>query len=186
MSRLKKISLPVLAALVFALVGVNAMTQSARADTNARCSAYANTAVAQHRRNLNNGCGRGGARWQSNWSAHYGWCRAVSRSAHRSETRARRRALRNCIGGGGGGPAARTFINPRIGGVRLDWCRVWAQQCGRPAANAYCRRRGYNRASNYRKAVNIGRYTNTRIISSGQICSGNFCDGFRRIRCSRW
>jgi len=183
MFSLKILSAPALMALVFASIGFTVMTTNARADTNAQCNQYADTAVNQHRRNLNNGCGRSGARWHSNWSAHYGWCRGVSRSAHRSETRARRNTLRNCIGGGG--PVTRTFNNPRINGVRLDWCRRWSQQCGRPAANAFCRRRGYARAVSHRQAVDIGRWTQTRIITTGQICSANFCDGFRHITCER-
>jgi len=181
----KILSAPALLALVLASIGFSGMTTSARADTNAQCNIYADTAVNQHRRNRNNGCGQSGPRWQSNWSAHYGWCRGVSRSAHRSETRARRNILRNCIGGGSGGSVSRTFHNPRINGVRLDWCRRWGKQCGRPAANAFCRRRGYSRSIAHRQAVNIGRWTQTRIIATGQICARDFCDGFRRITCIR-
>ena len=185
MFNLKILSVPTLMALVFASIGFTAMTTNARADNNAQCNRYANVAVSQNRRNINNGCGHSGPRWQSNWGIHYNWCRGVSRVAHRSETRARRNILRNCIGGGGGGPVTRTFHNPRIGGVRLDWCRLWAQQCGRPAANAFCRRHGYVRSIAHRKAVNIGRWTQTRIIATGQICAANGCDGFRRITCVR-
>jgi len=183
-----KYSLATLSALLFAVIGLNLTTTKSHADTRARCVAYADTAVHQNRRNLNIGCGFRGARWQSNWDNHYRWCRGVARHTQRSETRARRRGLQNCLGGGGGGgggPVSRTFHNPRIAGVRLDWCRRWGRQCGRPAANAFCRRRGYDRASGYRQAVDIGRWTQTRIITSGRICARNFCDGFSRITCVR-
>ncbi len=80
----------------------------------------------------------------------------------------------------------RTFHNPRIrGGYRLDWCRRWGQNCGRGAANEYCRRRGYAHASSFTQDPNIGLHSPTRIITSGQICSQNFCDGFRHITCRR-
>lgn len=75
---------------------------------------------------------------------------------------------------------SRTFYNPRISGVRLDWCYRWARNCGIPAASAYCRRKGYRRAERYSVAHNIGY---TKIISSGQICNRPFCDGFRWVRC---
>jgi len=97
--------------------------------------------------------------------------------------------LRRCAGYGIPVPPPpvmrRTFSKPRIGGLRLDWCKYWARQCGRPAADAYCRRRGYRRAVSWGMAVDIGRWTDTRVIGTGQVCRGNFCDGFRYITCTR-
>ena len=148
------------------------------------CVRYANAAMAQQRRNLRLGCGYAGPRWHFNWAAHYGWCRAMPRRRAWRERRIRGRMLRSCMIGPG--PAVvRTFVRPRFGGLRLDWCKYWSRLCGRPAANAYCRYRGYRRALSFHKAVDIGRWTDTRLIGTGRICRGNFCDGFRYITCTR-
>ena len=36
--------------------------------------------------------------------------------------------------------AAKMFYAPKIYGYRLDWCRVWASQRGKPAADEFCKR----------------------------------------------
>lgn len=90
----------------------------------------------------------------------------------------------DCAGGGGtGSGSAARFDFPRIDGYRLDWCREWAANCGQPAANAYCRKFGFNRASRFAIDHDIGSHSPTKVISSGQICNGGFCDGFRFIEC---
>ncbi len=147
------------------------------------CARYADRALMQQSRNRALGCGYYGPRWHRNWGAHFAWCVTQPRWKARREMRIRRRLLRQCRGPVL--PQTRTFLAPRIGGVRLDWCRFWARQCGAPAANAFCRARGYRRAVAYRKAVDVGRWEPTRVIGSGRICSGSFCDGFRRITCER-
>jgi hypothetical protein len=74
-----------------------------------------------------------------------------------------------------------TFSNPRLGGARLDWCLQWSAACGKPAADAYCRSRGFAGAASFSKASGVGR---TRLIS-GQTCDGAICAGFRHITCAR-
>lgn len=174
----------VLSAALLALPA-SIMSTPAAAAPHVVCLNYANTAVAQNQRNVNRGCGYSGPRWTFNWQGHYNWCRAVSFGAQQSEINIRRNRLIACAGGGGGGPITRTFNNPRIGGLLLDWCRRWGRECGGPAATAYCRRRGYRFAVSWRQAVDVGRWTSTRIISSGRVCSANFCDSFQWIRCRR-
>jgi hypothetical protein len=63
---------------------------------NARCRAYASTAVAQHRQNLSMGCGYGGPAWQENYNNHYNWCRGETRRITDRETQGRTQALRDC------------------------------------------------------------------------------------------
>ncbi len=89
-------------------------------------------------------------------------------------------------GHGGSGPVLgrRRFLNPSIGGYRLDWCRRWGQECGKPAADAFCRSRGFKEAVAFQEAFDIGARTPTKIISSGKICSDSFCDGFEFIECA--
>ena len=76
--------------------------------------------------------------------------------------------------------AVRTFANPRIGGLRLDWCLNFSAQCGKPAADAYCQTRGYAGALNFAQAVGAWR---TRLIN-GEGCRGAQCTSFAYIRCA--
>ena len=55
------------------LVSAFAGTSEAAGDPG-QCSAYAKGAVAQNDEALRRKCGYGGARWQSNYDAHYHWC----------------------------------------------------------------------------------------------------------------
>ena len=78
----------------------------------------------------------------------------------------------------------REFSRPRIDGMRLDWCLTWAQNCGRPAASAFCRRRGYDYAEDFAKESGVGDYEPTRLIT-GATCGESFCTGFAYITCGR-
>ncbi len=78
----------------------------------------------------------------------------------------------------------RTFRYPRIKGYRLDWCRLWAQDGGQGAADAFCKRIGYKRAVSFEEDYDIGAKSPTYIIDSGQICNQGFCDGFKYITCA--
>lgn len=75
------------------------------------------------------------------------------------------------------------FQQPMAGEHRLDWCRRWGAECGQPAAQEYCRRRGYQGVHSYNKAENIGASTPTQVISSGRVCRQPECDGFHSITC---
>lgn len=73
-----------------------------------------------------------------------------------------------------------TFKRPKFKGTRLDWCLTWGQNCGKPAADAYCDWKGYSQSTNFEIANDIG---HTRIISTGQVCNDPTCDGFKYISC---
>ena len=176
--------------LISASLAAGILAVAGAADANAApsgfCARYADTAISQQRTNQARRCGYSGLRWHRAWDVHYGWCLTKSRAAANAETAARARQLRSCARrGGGGGVFTRRFNAPRIGGVRLDWCKYWARDCGKPAADAFCRSRGYRRAVDFAQARDIGRWTGTKVIATGQICSGDFCDGFRYIICRR-
>ncbi len=74
------------------------------------------------------------------------------------------------------------FHNPQVSGIPLDWCLTWATNCGQPAADYFCRWKGFERASGFAEAVDIGY---TKILKTGQICRASFCDGFAYIDCVR-
>lgn len=74
------------------------------------------------------------------------------------------------------------YRKPKIDGYRLDWCYKWAEDCGRRAANRFCRRKGHYYEVGFRIDANIGR---TKILSSGRICRQDSCDGFKYVRCRK-
>ena len=77
----------------------------------------------------------------------------------------------------------KVFSKPKIGGLALDQCKTWAKHCGRPAATAFCKLKGYKRgAEKYRVLKTSGK---TRIIGSAQICDGRYgrCDKITNLTC---
>ncbi len=79
-------------------------------------------------------------------------------------------------------PSSRVFANPVNNGHRLDVCREWGANCGKPAADAFCQAKGFSESMQHTVDPEPG-YASTRVISSGQICQGNFCTGFQQIIC---
>jgi hypothetical protein len=75
-----------------------------------------------------------------------------------------------------------TYIHPKVGGIALDWCKTWAHNCGKPAADYFCRVKGHRWAVSYAMDQDIGY---TKILKTGQICNAPFCDSFKYIRCRR-
>jgi hypothetical protein len=74
------------------------------------------------------------------------------------------------------------FVNPSWEGYRLDVCREWGQNCGRPAADEFCKRNGFAEAYYIFVDRNAG-YAHTRVIGSGEVCDQRFCKGFQKIIC---
>ena len=79
-------------------------------------------------------------------------------------------------------PSHRVFANPVWRGQRLDVCREWGANCGKPAADAFCKAEGFSDALHAEADPQPG-FSTTRVISSGQVCSGSFCTGFQQIIC---
>jgi hypothetical protein len=85
---------------------------------------------------------------------------------------------------GNGAPAAgNRYVNPVIGEFRLDWCLKNGRDCGKPAADAFCRFWGMNEAASFSKAENIGANEPTREILDGALCEKPSCNGFSDIVC---
>ncbi|MFC4350609.1 trypsin-like serine protease [Fodinicurvata halophila] len=80
-------------------------------------------------------------------------------------------------------PASKIFRKPEYGGYRVDWCRRWGNDCGKPAADAFCVLAGYDEATAQSSALNIGDRSPTYVIGAGRVCSDESCDGFARIVC---
>lgn len=79
--------------------------------------------------------------------------------------------------------AQETFENPEIDGRRLDLCLVWGGQCGKPAADGFCRERGFDAAREWKPAFDIGAATPTLVLTDRRLCDAPGCDGFATITC---
>jgi hypothetical protein len=79
----------------------------------------------------------------------------------------------------------RKFQAPTVDGKRLDVCLVWGDQCGQPAADAWCRTQGFDAASAWTPANDIGGQTPTIVLNGRRVCDQPFCDGFESITCTR-
>ena len=82
------------------------------------------------------------------------------------------------------GPGLTSFKNPMYQGARLDWCLKWGEECGTPAASAWCKQKNFSSAHSWQVAPDIGGTAHTKVFSSGQVCNQPFCDGFKEIVCN--
>lgn len=65
---------------------------------------------------------------------------------------------------------------------RLDWCLNWENDCGKPAADAFCRAKGFPESIFYISDPGVGTQP-TMLIGTGQICNASFCTAFQMITC---
>lgn len=77
---------------------------------------------------------------------------------------------------------SRRFAAPRIGHYRVDWCYENSKGCGQRAAYSFCRRMGYLKAQEYKKAPHLPA---TKALGNQRLCFGNECEGFSYITCYR-
>lgn len=78
-------------------------------------------------------------------------------------------------------PTTKIFYKPKIGNLRLDVCLKLNQDCGKPAADAFCQSMGYQRALSCK--LDTERSTPTFVIGTHTICNQSFCKGFEMIEC---
>lgn len=84
-------------------------------------------------------------------------------------------------------PSTLVFNNPTVNGIPLDHCLNYAKNCGKPAADAYCRSQGFSTATTYTEGANI---TKTIVPTDGLICdSGRLgyagCGPMTSVTCAR-
>lgn len=77
-------------------------------------------------------------------------------------------------------PRTKTFTDPKVDGLALDFCQFWGDGCGQAAADAWCLSQGYERALRYEVQVDT---PPTRIIATGQTCDQEFCDRIVAVTC---
>lgn len=80
--------------------------------------------------------------------------------------------------------ATETFSSPTLHGLRLDWCAHFGSDCGKPAADLFCRENGFSEAARFAIDQNIGqRGVHTLVFGDGRTCNGPTCSGFSAITC---
>ena len=84
-------------------------------------------------------------------------------------------------------PRTRRFENPRVThegrAYRIDACRVWANDCGQPAADRFCQLQGYAEATGFGGDRDVGARTPTLVIDDRRVCDQPACDSFSYIVC---
>lgn len=68
-----------------------------RSANNARCDAYAERSIGQHKTNLQNSCGFSGPRWNNNKAGQRQWCLQTAEHITDAETDARTKQLSACF-----------------------------------------------------------------------------------------
>lgn len=90
--------------------------------------------------------------------------------------------------GGDGLDAARRvtthFSLPIYQNYRVDSCLYLNQQCGQPAADAWCRAKGFAKAIDWAVDHDIGATTSTYCMGDQRLCDHALCDGFLYITCA--
>lgn len=79
--------------------------------------------------------------------------------------------------------STREFLFPRYANKYLDYCLTWGRQCGRPAADKFCRDRNYGHAKAYRVSAS-GQFIPTYVPQSNQTCNAPNCHAFKSITCT--
>lgn len=79
------------------------------------------------------------------------------------------------------------YERPQVGaanmnGLRLDWCLAWERDCGKPAADAFCKEQGYDAARSF-EPHKTGALT--WLAGDEQICSGAQCTALAQVVCER-
>lgn len=78
--------------------------------------------------------------------------------------------------------AEKVFDNPTYKGHRIAWCYRWGSQCGKIAADAWCKFNKYSHAKTYKIAYNLGK---TLILGDNRLCLHRTCAGFSKITCEK-
>ncbi len=74
----------------------------------------------------------------------------------------------------------RNFFAPVVDGARLDACLSNVHDCGKPAADAFCKGLGYENALIFQREPTA---VPTRRLASGEVCEGGSCTAFKQIKC---
>ena len=83
------------------------------------------------------------------------------------------------VSAGNAGATVRNFFFPEWNGIRLNACLSDNKACGKPAADAFCRMKGFDAALLFQREASEEAST----IGTDQVCKGPDCMVFRQIKC---
>lgn len=78
----------------------------------------------------------------------------------------------------------KTFLKPKAGALRVNYCFRPNSGCGKKAADAFCDISGYDNAISFIQSPPLGLKKTTVFLGTGQACPG-FCPGFAEITCRK-
>jgi len=71
---------------------------------------------------------------------------------------------------------------PRMSnGEAVDWCLHWGVDCGKPAADEYCRRTGHTAGA---ASFTTARMHPTYVLGDNKTCNEDYCVGFTSLACA--
>ena len=73
----------------------------------------------------------------------------------------------------------RAYDHPKVTGYAVDNCLYYGQACGKPAADAFCDRKGYRESEHYRVAP----ARPTMVLGDDRVCDADFCVGLLDVVC---
>jgi hypothetical protein len=75
--------------------------------------------------------------------------------------------------------AVRNYFAPVVDGQRLDSCLTGESDCGKPAADAFCKVQGFEVALMFQREA----AADTKRLGNGVSCAGPSCTSFKQIKC---
>ncbi|HEY7764564.1 MAG TPA: hypothetical protein VIB38_06215 [Aestuariivirgaceae bacterium] len=90
-----------------------------------------------------------------------------------------------CFGAASADAASRSYSQPRVMGHAVDHCLEDQSQCGKPAADAYCRHEGYQNALSFRLERDPARISVTVAVDSGSLQRAPAAQPFQMVKCWR-
>jgi hypothetical protein len=71
------------------------------------------------------------------------------------------------------------FDHPKATGYAVDNCLYFGEACGKPAADAFCDRKGYREAESF----GVGPARPTMVLGEDRVCDEDYCVGLRDVVC---
>jgi hypothetical protein len=71
------------------------------------------------------------------------------------------------------------FNDPRMNGMFVDNCLNWGANCQKPAADHFCRQKGFSGAASFA----LANRRPTLVMGDNKVCDADFCIGFSQIVC---
>lgn len=74
------------------------------------------------------------------------------------------------------------YKKPQWKGAPLDRCKFFGQDCGKPAADAFCQAKGFAYST---KVLGADYAQVTRVVGDNKVCTDNTCRALSYVKCAR-